>query len=785
MNGTSVPAGQNCRRHTRTALMATGAVLMLTMHPVAAHAAEQPDNAPRIDNAIDEIVVTARRRDENVQSVPISVSVLSNEVLESFRFEDLDNLQALEPSFSSSSSSGRPNAPVYSIRGIRPTEAIYGQDPTVAIYLADVVQSPAQGSNLGFYDLENIQVLKGPQGTLFGRNTIGGAVLLTPRAPGTSLAGDFMVGAGNFGLVETQIGLDLPLADTFQVRIAGRTIDGGDYQTDVTPGPRFGNRLGGQKTRSIRVTAVGQLTPDITNTIMVTYDSKQTEGRGTVLQAINPTHPNAGLNPAFAPAFAAALARAQNRPVTDIESDLDQRDDVEAWSISNTTTARLSDTLNMKVIAAYRQVDTDIVMDLDGTIVPGILTSEQRASLDHMSLEGQLLGTAFGDRLDWVVGGYYYREEGSEMTPAAFFGSRISQNGTVDNKSYSVFAQGSFKLTPELTLTAGGRLNRDDRTLILNQTVNGALCLLQVANAAGTGLTRLPLGGCEITLKDSFSQPTGTVALDYKITPDILVYATSRYGYRSGGFNLRASLPIQYEPFELETVNDFEVGTKADWSLGNVQMRTNLAVFFQKYNDIQRTVAVTNPITGIAASSVTNAASAQVFGIELQQTIKPTNNLTFQFNLVYNDPKYNDWIDPATNTDLSSTPFFFTPEFAGNALVSYEVPLPSNLGSLNISANAAYTDDIWINALQTNVVIAQHPAAILPLLRQEGYWLVDASVGWKQIGGSNFDLNLYVRNLTDTVYKVGGIQLYTGASGFISAAFGEPRTFGAQLRYRF
>jgi len=769
----------------RTALYLAASTFALIELPAAAHAAQQTEEASRPENMIDEIVVTARRRDENVQSVPISVSVLGSEVLENFRFEDLDNLQVLEPSFSTSASSGRPNAPVYALRGIRPTEAIYGQDPTVAIYLADVVQSPAQGSNLGFYDLENIQVLKGPQGTLFGRNTVGGAILLTPRAPGTTLAGDFMVGAGNFGLVETQVGLDVPLADTFQVRIAGRTIDGGDFQTDVTPGPRFGDRLGGQTTRSIRVTAVGQFTPDITNTIMVTYDSKETNGRGAVLQAVNPAHPVAGLNPAFAPGLAAAAARARNRPVTQIESDLDQRDDVEAWSITNTTTARLSDTLNMKLIAGYRQVDADIVFDLDSSIVPNVLTSEQRSSLDHMSLEGQLLGTSFDGRLDWVIGGYYYHEEGAELTPAAFFGSRISQNGTVNNKSYSVFAQGSFKLTADLTLTAGARLNRDDRTLVLNQTVNGALCLLQVTNAAGTGVTRLPLNGCQITLQDSFSQPTGTVALDYKVTPDILLYATSRFGYRSGGFNLRASLPIQYEPFEQETVNDFEVGTKADWSLGPVQMRTNLAVFFQKYNDIQRSVAVTNPLSGIATTVVTNAASAQVFGIELQQTIKPVENLTLQFNFVYNDPKYNNWVDPATNADLSSTPFFFTPEFAGNALVSYEVPLSSNMGSLNFSANAAYTDDIWINALQTNVVIAQHPAAIRPLLRQEGYWLVDANIGWRQIGGSNFDLNFYVRNLTDTVYKVGGVQLYTGASGFITAAFGEPRTYGAQLRYRF
>lgn len=753
------------------ALLATTA-LSATAHGQDGDAATVGADSQSLD---EEIIVTARRRQESLQSVPVAITAVSGEVLEDFRIDDIGSLERIDPSLSVSPSAGRPNSPVFSLRGIRPAESIYGQDPTVAVYLADVVQSPAQGSNLGFYDLENVQILKGPQGTLFGRNTVGGAILLTPRKPGDTFGGNAMIGVGSYGLVEGEIGLDIPLADTFRVRIAGRAVQGGDYQTNVAPGPLFGTKLGGQGTRSARLTLRGELSPDITNTVIATYDRNSNNGRGTVLEAVNPAHPIAGTIPALAD----ALVRAQNRPVTDIESRLRQRDKVEAWGVTNTLEAQLSDAVKFKFIGAYREVKTDVSFDIQA----GVVTSDQQVSLNHTSLEAQLLGSSFDGRLDWVAGLYYYSEKGEELSPGDFYGSRITQFGAVDNQSYSVFAQGSFRLTPKLTLTAGGRLNWDRKRMSLSQNFNGVVCLLQVDNGAG-GLTGLPISACRVDLAGAFSQPTGTVSLDYKVTPDILVYAASRIGYRSGGFNLRATQPIQYQPFQPESVIDFEGGTKADWTIGGVRMRTNLAVFYQKYSDIQRTVSIPSP-AGSPASAVVNAASANVFGIELQQTIRPADGLAIRLNYAYNEPRYNRWIDPATGADLSQTPFFFTPKHSGSAMVTYEKELRDNLGSLKFGLNAAYMGGTWINAADTIVTIRQHPAAVLPLLRQEAYWLLDLNVGWENIANSKVDLSVYVKNLTDTQYRVGGVQLYTGASGLISAVYGEPRTVGAQLRVKF
>lgn len=750
------------------------------------------DNNPEQAAPADEnvIIVTARRRAENQQNVPIAVTAVNSQTLNDLRVTKAEDLEALEPTFSVSPASGYVNKNVYSLRGIRPTEAIYGQDPTVAIYFAEVVQSPAQGSNLGFYDLENVQILKGPQGTLFGRNTVGGAVLLTPRRPGSQFAVNGMVGFGEWGLFETELGIDIPLAPTFHVRLAGRTIDSNGYQTNVAPGPFFGTQLGGEKTRSVRATLVGDLTDQIQQTIVATYDKKDTNGRLQVLQAVNPLNPlAAAYNGNPLPSLPAAVTRAQGRSVREVESDISNYDNVEAWSVTSNTVAELSDALTFKAILNYREVNSQTQIDLDSTQIRRILTSEaQSADLQHHSVELQLQGEALEDRLQWVLGGFYYHEQGTENSPGYFFEALlpainpIQQGANANNTSYSVFAQGSFKLTDRLTLTAGGRMNWDRKRLTL-ATKNGTTCALVVQNPNGTR-SRLPNDACSLPLNASFSQPTGTVSLDYKVTPDVLVYATSRLGYRSGGFNLRGDIPEEYEPFKPETVVDVEGGVKADYHLGSVRMRTNVAVYHQWYDDIQRTVAVANA-GGSPGSAVVNAASATVFGIELQQSIEPTDWLTFDVSYAFTKPKFGDYRDPFTQVDLSSTPFVFAPRHSLNLRATLEQPVGNGDGTIRITGNAAWQDEVWINALHTSEIIAQHPAAVLPLLKQSPYWVYDFSVGWNKVLGSKLDLQAYVRNAFNAEYKVGGIQLYTGATGFISAAYGPPRQAGVQLRFNF
>lgn len=797
--------------------------------PEMAPAQATADTATEVaedSSEMEEVMVTARRREESAQSVPISITAFGSAALEELHIENVDDLATVVPTLSVSSASGRPNAPVYSLRGIRPTEAIYGQDPTVAIYFSDAVLSPAQGSNLGMYDLASVQVLKGPQGTLFGRNTTGGAILLTPKRPGGTFGGDVMVGYGTYGLNETQVGIDLPVTDNFALRLSGRTIDSVGYQTNVAPGPLNGSKLGGETTRSARISAVWNINDSVENYTVFSWDDKRSNGRGTVLQAVNPNNPfmkcydgpgnpRTGGNPCTTtlasgsvitiesattplPSIFAALERAQGRDIHEIESDHQQYDDTDVWGVVNTTTAKLNDSVTLKGIAAYRDFTTNLYFDIDSTAIPGILTSNQTAELRHASYEVQLLGDALDSKLNWVTGLYYYSEDGSEDSPGdtyqglSIFVNPFMQKGSINNTSYSAFAQGSYSLTPDLSLTAGVRMTKDEKEMTLS-TQRPNACQLEDPNADPNAppIPKLPLDQCSVTLSDSFEQPTGTVSLDYKLRPGVMLYAASRYGYRAGGFNLRAVKQLEYESFDPETVIDFELGTKADWLLADWKMRSNVAVFHQWYDDIQRTVATSNA-DGTPGSAVQNAAKAKVYGLELEQTIKPTRNLSLQFNYAYTRPKYENWEEDGIDTitklptkvDQSGTPFYFTPRHSGSATLSYTQPLGGDAGVLLFAASGSYKSDMWISALLKDTAIKAHPENIRPLLQQEAYWLLDLSSNWSGVMGSKFDIAAYVKNVTDEEYAVGGVQLYT-SFGIIGRAYGEPRTYGLQLRYKF
>jgi iron complex outermembrane receptor protein len=563
----------------------------------------------------------------------------------------------------------------------------------------------------------------------------------------------------------------------------------------------YGSKLGGEDTQSARLSLVWNVTDNVENYTVVSWDSKDTNGRGAVLQAINPatslrcydgpTNPNGacfvGDN---LPSYFDALARARGRDVNDVESDMRQRDETEVWGIVNTTTVELGDDLTLKSIAGYRDFRTFSVYDIDASAIPGILTSVQTATLEHASYELQLLGSAFDDRLSWVTGLYWYYEDGLQNSPGDVLAglnaaTPFMQRGAVHNKSYSAFAQGILRLTDALSLTAGVRWNDDKKEMTLS-TRTPTACSLRDPN---TGVL-LPVNQCSVTLSDSFSQPTGTLSLDYQLRNDVLLYAASRLGYRSGGFNLRATSPVEYAPFDPETVVDVELGIKADWLVGDWRMRSNAALYNQWYDDIQRTVGVTSS-TGVPGSAIQNAAKAKVFGVELEQTIAPTENLSLQLNYAYTHPKYEKWIDPFTGDDLTDTPFHFTPKHAASATLTYTVPLAGSAGELRFMASGSYRSHVWINSLQTIQAIRRTPADILPLLQQDAYTLLDLTAGWSGILGTNFDLAAYVKNVTDKEYSLGGIQLYQSARadirpfGIVTRAYGEPRTYGAELRYRF
>ncbi len=473
-------------------------------------------------HTLDEIVVTARRRQEMLQDVPIAVTALGSEYLKNQNITRLENLRTNVPSLGvSSGSGGTTNAPLVSLRGQRPSEVLLTLDPAIPLYFADVAMTPTYGTNLAMYDLESVQVLKGPQGTLFGRNSTGGAMLFTPTRPGDEFGGYARMKLGNYGLSHFEGAVDLPASDELKFRLAARKVDRDGYQDNVAD-----NALTGDEEYWDEDSLGLRLTMDLDlgafrNQATVSYDENDMKARIPVAQTFNPAvgagqlwgliH-NGGLARQFPepirsavglgnltePELDEALARAEGRDAHEIETDVNATESVESWFLANTTEYDLSDDLTIKNIFGYRKLEHQAVNDADGTALPlfGAITSQSQpvtmsapardVDAEQFSNEIQVLGYALDDRLEWIAGGYWYRMDGSETLPSQVVGANpqwpqgpapdprlaapwaiaqlglvgIGPNADVENESYAVFAEGTYDFTEQWARGAAPNLGR-------------------------------------------------------------------------------------------------------------------------------------------------------------------------------------------------------------------------------------------------------------------------------------------------------------------------------------
>jgi iron complex outermembrane receptor protein len=674
------------------------------------------------------------------------------------------------------------------------------------------------------YDLENVQVLKGPQGTLFGRNTPAGALLFVPRRPGDKAAGEITLGAGSRNLFETEFGFDMPFSDQFHVRLAGRTAGAQGHQTNVgtvgatfTPaglqltGPaRTGEKYGGYQERALRLTAVWNLSDSVENTTVVSWDHGTGSARAAVVVAYNPASTGrfySGGPPFNLPAvlsMSAAFARSQARDIDQVEGDFPMSEYARTAGIFNTTTWKLPGTLSLKNIFGYRSMSYLSSYDIDGSPAP-LLESVQPADLHHWSDELQLAGKSFDNKLDWVTGLYHYEESGTELADGRLGGNtflgisgsaRTINGGDVKNKASAAFAQGTLRFTPQWGLTVGARYNKDQKqSTMINQNLGpGAPACVMV----GPDNVLLTVANCSRTVSKDFTANTATVSLDYKPTDAVMAYLTARRGYRAGGFNMRAQSAITFEPFKPEFVDDVELGLKADWRAGGWQFRTNVAAFTQKYKDMQRTVSIVNPVVtlpngttsgGNVVTSIRNAAQSTINGAELEAEIAPTRDFQVHINYTYLKAKYDNYtapntVNPAQIDDLRSTPFAWTPTNAGSVALMYAYPMGGN-GTLHFQGSYSFKSQQWTNAFANNSDIPTlYAAGVIDSIIQKSYAIVDFNARWENVMGKPLELTAYVKNATNKRYAVGGLSLYTSL-GLNEKVYNDPRVFGVRVGYKF
>ena len=766
--------------------IAAGIACMATT-PACLYAA---DAGPEADTgtgpALEEVLVTARKREENIQTVPVAITALSGDALLQHGVQTLEDLRFVAPSLQISPSPFGSSIPSVSIRGQRPIESVLTLDPSIGIYFDDVVAERPHGMNAALFDLQSVQVLKGPQGTLFGRNTTGGAVLITPaKASFEKLEAKVGVAAGNYSTLNLSGMLNIPVSETVAVRFALQTHKHDGYTKNLSDNTQMDDA----DDQSYRATMTIKPTSNIVSTTTYQYFKESTKGNGIRLIGVNP----AGVlgSAAIRDSMSNVLSFLDTQDWHSVSNDIVPGENVETHHLGNITTWELGG-ITLKNVIGGHKVRSYAAFDFDGTTVKhpssitsvigpiGIFNSRNTLDVHQFSEEFQVLGTAFDNRLDWITGLYYFREAGRD-TQVSQLGAVFNNDAKGENKSRSIFAQGTYRFESldKLSMTLGLRNTWDDR-MIDQYSQQIALSGVTSCRIMATPTTPVPLNLCARHLTFSDSAPSWGATFDYALTPDILAYVARRRGYKSGGLQLRSygfGAPLTFKP---EFVDDWEVGLKSTFDVAGIPARVNAAIYKQDYKDIQRTVSVpaVPPATGLF-TLVYNAGQATIEGGELEVTLLPTKGLELTLFANHTSPRYDVFRESTATgfNDLSGSHFAMIPEDTAGASFKYELPLFSTIGKLSVSADWYHqsvmeiTDKNVVNGRRTGE--GQIPS----------YQLTNAYLDWKDMMSLPVDLRFYVKNLSDEEYAVGGNSVIS--TGFYTYILGAPRTYGLELNYRF
>lgn len=736
-------------------------------------------------NTLEEIVVTARRTEERLSDVPVAVSAIGFEALEERRILSEADLQFATPGLTvrQTNSSNQVN---FSLRG-QALDAFSFASPAVLNY---VNEFNAQGvSASAFFDLDSVQVLKGPQGTLFGRNATGGAVLYQTRRPDEVAGGYLKIGYGNYDNRLAEGAVNVPLAEFAAFRVAAQYQERDGYQRNLL----LGTRNASVDNVSVRPSLL--LSSDNGFENLTVFQHASTGGvnaglKGDVAYApgqVNNGHvlsPGVPSGAIYAPGVQVVDPRVAQQGFNglfdflndqkshgfyDVFNNQSGKHDGMQNLFTNTTVYEVSDKLSLKNVFGYNRSHARNYIDVDGTpyepltigFTPGTTAEGYTLIQRQWSDEIQASGQAFDDKLDFIAGAFYFsgldRQRmglciGCDLTPAPL--SVFLREYQVTTKSKAAYAQGTYHIDDRLNLTLGGRYTWENTRFTPDPKDVGAL----------TGVKPATLKG---------DKPSWTVTVDYKLTDDTLIYLSHRGSWRTGGFNGTASEVVNGQnvvnSFRPETTYDFEAGMKFNGDIGNAPASLNIAVYDQHVKDVIRAVYL-----GVSAVSG-NAKKARVTGFEADMTVKPTDWLQVGSTLAYADARYTNPIATVGGQSVTFGPYGDIPKWTGSAFFRATTELEGGLGEL------ALRSDIYA---QSKFYYTNAAGTILPGTDIAGYGLVDARLEWNEIGGSAVSLSAYAKNLTDKKYNVGGFGL--GAVVGINAVLpGLPRMYGLEASVKF
>jgi iron complex outermembrane receptor protein len=702
-------------------------------------------------SALDDIVVTARRRDEQLKDVPVAVSALSAERLEQTGAADITALQQQTPNATVQVARGSNSTLISFIRGVGQQDPLWGFEPGVGLYVDDVYVARPQGAVLDIFDIERIEVLRGPQGTLYGRNTIGGAIKYVTKRLGYEPTLMARGTIGSYNQREGLISASTPLGETLAAGFAFAKYDRDGFGTNLFTGEDQYDK----DVTAFRASA--EWTPSDQLFVRLAYDRVKDDS--------SPRHGHREVN---------SLTGGFTPPANVYDTNAGIRGDQKVVTEGMSITAEyvVNDMLTLKSISAWRSGDTDTVIDFDQTPSPFLDVPAIYAD-DQFTQELQALFE--GDNWSGVAGLYYLDGESSGVfdTIAGNLGLSIAAAGYVNTKSFSAFADFSYDFSDRLHASIGGRYTRDDKDAGVQR-----FFYLGASRSPLTGGAARPIFATRTnyTAEDSFEQFTPRASVSYDFTDEVTGYASVGQGFKSGGWDMRgdaALVPQTVDGYDPETVTTYELGLKGMAFDRRLQFAS--AAFYSDYKDLQITTqqAATAPAVGVA-SVVDNVGQATIYGFEVEGRAFLTDNLSTNFSVGYLKNEFDEFITllsgaPVDISDLRSPQN--SPEWSAFWAVTWAGDLAG--GEVTITPSVSYRSEF-------NLFDAPDP-----VLDQEGYTLVDVAAIWTAPEG-HYQLGLYGRNLTDEEYKIGGYN-FAGASfnNSISAFYGPPRTWSAQLTVRY
>jgi iron complex outermembrane receptor protein len=782
-----------------------------------------------------DIIVTARRTEERLQDVPISITVYSQDQIAKRNIVVAADLATYTPSLSVNQSYG-PEKSSFAIRGFVQDQ---GTAPSVGVYFADVIEPRAQGGTTSgsmapvgsLVDLENVQVLKGPQGTLFGRNTTGGAVLLVPHKPTDKFEGWVEGSAGDYGMWRATGVLNAPLSDTFKIRamIDSQHRDG--YMTNksgIGPGD-----YGDVNYVAARLGIAADLTPDLENYLIASYSYSFTNGSANRIEKCD-TNPadQTGIVPITSPMACTQIARQNARGDSLLDVDVgvpDAYQRLRQWSVINTTTWKSSDTLTIKNIASYTQFTEQASFSLEGDNfnVPSFFPTageplqliwlknapgRYSSSSVNFTEELQFQGRTSNDFLTWQ-GGFYYENStpyGPTNVPVGEFANCVDPTtyqctnvlgfGFVNDsyyeyrfKSEGIYAQGTLKFTDKLSMTAGARYTWDKETAvdqgtrIIFQPTGGYIRTCNDAfrfpnpDVPGQGMVVTDRSECEYGFENKSDRPTWTIDLDYKPTQDILAYAKYSRGYRQGGIDV---VDIGIEQWGPEKVDAYEIGAKTGFH-GALNGYFNIAAFYNNFEDQQLFASlVAKPSSGlVGGGAIINAGKSRIWGIEVDTSATVWHSLKLDVGYTYLDTKLEEINIPALDPNSPfeeiipsatvGSQLALSPKNRVTATATYTLPLDQSVGRISFGATFVHTDQ-QVATLGTIPEFQNLPATDL----------LNLNVDWNNVLGKPVDVSFFMTNATNQIYPVSVEQSWF-SFGFEGRRYAPPRMWGFRLRYSF